>query len=88
MFEEAQQIDRPWRHGLGPIRARKSSPAVRRCTFSSASAASVIGQVMASSVMLAALHAEQAELQRLDHAAQARVAGQHLHQALRLGQHF
>ena len=36
----------------------------------------------------AALHAEQAELQRLDHAAQARVARQHLHQALRLGQIF
>src|SRR6202035_3176819 len=36
----------------------------------------------------AALHAEQAELQRLDHAAQARVARQYLHQALRLGQVF
>ena len=36
---------------------------------------------------LAALHAEQSELQYLNDAAQRRVAGQHLHQALRLGQH-
>ncbi len=37
---------------------------------------------------LAALHAEQTELQDLNDTAQRRVAGQHLHQALRLGQQF
>ncbi len=37
---------------------------------------------------LTALHAEQAELQSLDDAAQRWISGQHLHQALRLGQHF
>ena len=37
---------------------------------------------------LAALHAEQPELQGLDHAAQARIAGQDLHQPLSLREHF
>ena len=37
---------------------------------------------------LAALHAEQSKLQDLDDAAQRRISRQHLHQALRLGQHF
>ena len=36
---------------------------------------------------LTALNAEQAELQGLDDAAQRRIAGQHLHQALRLREH-
>ncbi len=37
---------------------------------------------------LTALHAEQAELQGLNDAAQRRIAGQHLNQTLRLRQHF
>jgi hypothetical protein len=36
---------------------------------------------------LAALHAEEAKLQRLDDAAERRIAGQDLHQSLRLRQH-
>ncbi len=57
-------------------------------TFSRLSAASVIGQVMLSSVIWPPCTPSKPELQRLHHAAQARIAGQHLHQALRLGQHL
>ena len=37
---------------------------------------------------LARLHAQEAELQCANHAAQARIAGQHLNEPLRLRKHF
>ena len=72
--------------GPGRARARRSSPAFAFDLLERVGGERHRpGHVVELDV--AALDAEQPELQRADHAAQTRVAGQHLHQPLCLRQH-